>query len=192
MHSNKPAGAGSVRMSEVRFRYPEGDFSLFVEQLQIDSGEVVAVVGPSGSGKTTLLHLIAGILVPKGGQIETCCSPVSHLDDSSRRNFRVANIGLVFQAFELVEHLSVRDNILLPYRINGALPLTADTRERAEGLARDLGIGDKLDQYAHHLSQGEKQRVAVCRAVLVDPALVLADEPTGNLDPGSKERVIDL
>jgi putative ABC transport system ATP-binding protein len=101
-------------------------------------------------------------------------------------------VGLVFQEFELLEYLTVLDNILLPYRINPAMKLDAAVRARAKELAREVDIADKLDRYSTKLSQGEKQRVAVCRALLSEPTLLLADEPTGNLDPNNKGRVLDI
>ena len=167
-------------------------FELRIPELVVKAGERVAVIGPSGSGKTTLLHLIAGIALPAGGSVRTGGVELSGLDDAARRAFRVRQIGLVFQEFELLEYLSVLDNITLPYRIHPALALTATVRERAEALAQRVGIADKLPRLATRLSQGEKQRVAVCRALVAEPPLLLADEPTGNLDPANKERVLDI
>ncbi len=155
-------------------------------------GETVALIGPSGSGKTTLLQLLAGILTPRAGSVVTDGVEVSVLSDGERRSFRVTRVGLVFQEFELLEYLSVLDNVLLPYRIHPALRLTSDVQARARGLAERMGIGDLLDRRPRHLSQGERQRAAVCRALLPEPPLLLADEPTGNLDPANKERVLDL
>ena len=114
------------------------------------------------------------------------------MSDEQRRRFRVSTIGLVFQEFELLEYLTVLDNILLPYRIHPALTLDAGVRERAAALADRVGIADKLSRHPRRLSQGERQRVAVCRAVLTDPPLLLTDEPTGNLDPVNRERVLDI
>ena len=114
------------------------------------------------------------------------------LRESARRDFRIANVGLVFQDFALFDYLSVLDNILLPYRINPALRLDDAVRSRALDLAQRVGIADKLGREPGRLSQGERQRVAVCRAVLTDPPLLLADEPTGNLDPVNRERVLDI
>ncbi len=181
----------AVSITDLEFRYSEGDFRLRIPELQVDSGSTMAVIGPSGSGKTTLLHLIAGIAVPRAGRVETQGVNVSGLSDAARREFRIRQIGLVFQEFELLEYLSVLDNILLPYRINPALRLGPDVRRRAEVVADQVGILDKLGRYPARLSQGERQRVAVCRAILPEPPLLLADEPTGNLDPLSKDKVLD-
>ena len=181
-----------ITVERLEFRYAEGDFLLEIPSLHIERAETVAFIGPSGSGKTTLLNLIAGIALPRAGRITTGDVELTALDDAGRRNFRIRNIGLVFQEFELLEYLSVLDNILLPYRINPSMQLDAAVRERASELAADVDIGDKLDRYATKLSQGEKQRVAVCRALLPQPGLLLADEPTGNLDPNNKGRVLDI
>jgi putative ABC transport system ATP-binding protein len=181
-----------VRVHDLSFRYGEGDFHLHIPELEVGRASSAAFIGPSGSGKTTLLHLIAGIAIPQAGRIETNGCDVTSLSESARREFRIKNIGLVFQEFELLEYLSVLDNVLLPYRINPALELTADVRDRAREIADSVGIGDKLMRYPRRLSQGERQRVAVCRAVLTEPALLMADEPTGNLDPLNKGRVLDI
>ena len=181
-----------IEVQDLDFRYAEGDFVLRVPELTIERGSTVAMVGPSGCGKTTLLNLVAGITSPGGGVITTNDVEVTALTDRERRDFRIRNIGLVFQEFELLEYLNVLDNILLPYRINSALELASDVRDRAQRLAQDVGIADKLDRHPDKLSQGEKQRVAVCRALLTEPVLLLADEPTGNLDPGNKGRVLDI
>ena len=161
-------------------------------ELEVARASSAAFIGPSGSGKTTLLHLIAGIALPQAGRIETNGVDVTNLSESARREFRIKNVGLVFQEFELLEYLSVLYNVLLPYRINPALELTPEVRERAQTVADQVGIGDKLARYPRQLSQGERQRVAVCRAVLTEPAVLMADEPTGNLDPLNKGRVLDI
>jgi ABC-type lipoprotein export system ATPase subunit len=181
-----------IELEDLEFRYGEGDFRLRIPELTVERGSRVAVVGPSGSGKTTFLHLVAGIAMPRSGRVVTGGTEVTALDDAARRAFRIRNIGLVFQEFELLEYLSVLDNILLPYRIDPVLRIDAAVRERATRLAERVGIADKLGRFATRLSQGEKQRVAVCRALLVGPELLLADEPTGNLDPANKGRVLDI
>ena len=117
---------------------------------------------------------------------------VTDLDDGGRRDFRIRRIGMVFQEFELLEYLTVFDNILLPYRINGSLSLDRDVRARAVSIAEQVGIADKLNRLSTHLSHGEKQRVAVCRALVAEPVLLLADEPTGNLDPTNTQKVLDI
>jgi ABC-type lipoprotein export system ATPase subunit len=186
------SGDGIIQIADLEFRYGEGDFALVVPELLVERGERVAVIGPSGSGKTTLLNLIAGIAMPQRGRVVTKGAEVTALDDSRRREFRIRNIGLVFQEFELLEHLSVLDNVLLPYRINPSLRLEPPVRQRAVSLAERVGVADKLGRYAHRLSQGEKQRAAVCRALIAEPELLLADEPTGNLDPANKGRVLEI
>ncbi len=181
-----------IHVTDLDFRYREGEFRLRVPDLRIEGGETVAVIGPSGTGKTTLLNLMSGVLIPEAGRIVTGGVEVTSLGDGARRNFRVANIGLVFQEFELLSYLNVFDNILLPYRINPAMHLDGAVRKTAAGLAQSVGIVDKLRRNPNRLSQGERQRVAVCRALLTKPAVILADEPTGNLDPSNKDRVLDI
>ena len=114
------------------------------------------------------------------------------MPDARRRDFRIAKIGMVFQQFELVEYLSARENILLPFHINSSLKLTRQMRERGEQLARSMGMADKLDRYPRKLSQGEQQRIAICRALITEPSLLLADEPTGNLDPANKHKILEI
>ena len=181
-----------IRIKDLTFKYSTGEFRLDIPEFSLLKGEKVAVIGPSGSGKTTLLNLIAGILLPEHGQVEVAETGVSDLRDSQRRNFRIRNIGFIFQDFELLDYLNVLDNILHPYRISPALKLDREVRQRARGLAEELGISDKLKRNAGKLSQGEKQRVAICRALLTEPGLILADEATGNLDPENKEKILEL
>jgi ABC-type lipoprotein export system ATPase subunit len=181
-----------IAVTDLDFQFPHSDFRLAVPALNVSDGERVAIVGPSGSGKTTLLHLIAGILTPARGTIRVRDQTVNALGDARRRAFRVARIGLVFQSFELVGYLDVFENILLPYRLNAALPFTPDVPRRAAQLAAETGLAPRLRYFPHRLSQGEKQRVAICRALLPEPPLLLADEPTGNLDPTAKHQVVDL
>ena len=181
-----------IQISNLKFSYPEGGFHLDIESLSVESNSSVAVIGPSGTGKTTLLNLISGVALPEHGTISTHGVEISSLADQDRRAFRLQHIGFIFQEFELLEYLSVLDNILLPYRISNALKIEPAVRNRAKELADRVGIADKLGRYVHHLSQGERQRVAICRALLPDPVLILADEPTGNLDPENTNRVLDI
>ena len=181
-----------VQVDDLSFAFAGTAFHLRIDELSVQSGESVALIGPSGSGKTTLLHLLAGVRVPAGGHIVVDGVDVTALDDASRRDFRVRQIGMVFQEFELLEHLSVLDNILLPYRISPSLALTDQVIDRGIQLAESIDIGDKKQRFTGRLSQGERQRVAVCRALVTEPKLVFADEPTGNLDPDNKWKVLDI
>jgi putative ABC transport system ATP-binding protein len=176
-----------INIRELYFEYPSSDFSLNIPELDIKGGSKVAVIGPSGYGKTTFLNLLSGINIPNKGLIQIEGRNIGLLSDSQRRSFRISNVGFVFQNFELVEYLTILDNILLPYRINPSLKMTGEARSRAERLAERMGIGDKIKRNVTKLSQGEMQRVAICRALLTEPRLLLADEPTGNLDPRNKE-----
>ncbi len=175
-----------INIKDLYFEYDNSDFSLNIPELQISNGIKAAVIGPSGYGKTTLLNLISGISTPQRGQINVDDRNVGSLSDSDRRSFRISNIGFVFQNFELVEYLTVLDNILLPYLINSTLDLSSEVRSHADELAEEMGIASKLSRNVTKLSQGEKQRVAICRAIVTKPLILLADEPTGNLDPKNK------
>ena len=181
-----------IKIQHLQFQYPAGDFHLTMNDIKVARTEKVAVIGPSGSGKTTLLNLIAGIITPINGTVSVDGSQVSALGDRERRDFRITNIGFVFQEFELLDYLNVFDNVLHPYRITGALKLDKEVRARAEALTQDMGIGDKLKRNPSDLSHGEKQRVAICRALLPRPKLILADEATGNLDPENKTLILNL
>ena len=181
-----------ITIQKLEFRYPSGEFRLNIPDFQVSGGQKIAVIGPSGSGKTTLLNLIAGIIAPASGAVQVGDIKVSELNDAGRRDFRISNIGFVFQDFELLDYLNVFDNILHPYRISGALKLDRAVKQRAALLAEEMDIGDKLRRRAEDLSQGEKQRAAICRALLTQPRLILADEATGNLDPENKLRILDL
>lgn len=182
----------AAALEGVRFAYPGGGFRLSIGAFSVAPGERVAIVGPSGAGKTTLLNLIAGVFVPDAGAVRIAGEPMSELDDDGRRRLRITRIGFVFQTFELVGYLSARENVLYPYRLSSALRLTDAVRARAERLAAAMGVGDKLGRPPAALSQGERQRIAICRALTPRPALILADEPTGNLDPATKDATLDL
>jgi ABC-type lipoprotein export system ATPase subunit len=184
--------ANMISVHDIHFHYPNSEFRLAVPEFAVSPGEKIAVVGPSGSGKTTLLNLLAGILTPGQGKVRIGEVAVSDLGDAGRRDFRISNIGFVFQDFELLDYLSILDNILHPYRITGALKLSTEVRQRAIDLAEKMGIAGYLKKHPDELSQGEKQRAAICRALLPQPELILADEATGNLDPVNKTRILDL
>lgn len=180
-----------IHFSSVSFRYPSGEFKLEVPQLSVAAGEKVAVIGPSGSGKTTLLNLVAGILTPTAGQLEVNGTDFARLSDQQRRDFRIARIGFIFQDFGLIDYLDVLDNIVHPCRISSALTLTSEIKERARVLATQLGVSTRMKHHPAELSHGERQRVAICRALLLGPKLILADEATGNLDPHNKTLILD-
>jgi len=181
-----------IRLENIRFRYPNERFELRLPALELGDGEPVAVVGPSGCGKTTLLRLIAAILQPAEGSVRVLDHEVSALPDRDARAFRIRNIGLVFQEFELLDYLTATENILLPFRVTTALNLDEETHDLLTRLAERTGIQGLLDAYPRHLSQGERQRVAICRALITSPRLLLADEPTGSLDPDNQDRIVEL
>jgi putative ABC transport system ATP-binding protein len=178
-----------IHAQGVEFSYPAGGFLLRVSDLRINDGDKVAVTGPSGSGKTTLINLLSGILTPTSGSIKVVGLDIARLGVEDRQDLRILKLGLVFQEFELLEYLDVLDNILLPYRITPVLELDASVRERARSLATEVGLGDKLNRFPNQLSQGERQRIGVCRALVTRPAAILGDEPTGNLDAVNRDQV---
>ncbi len=183
--------APAIQVRNLAFAYP-GGFALRVPEFHLGGTERVAIVGPSGSGKTTLLRLIAGIAVPDWGTVELDGTEIAGLSDRERRALRAARIGFVFQGVELLDHLTVRDNILYPVLVSDRLAFDRAVRARAEALAEAAGIGPLLRRRPAALSQGERQRVAICRALIARPRIVLADEPTGNLDPEAKGLILDL
>jgi putative ABC transport system ATP-binding protein len=152
-------------------------------------GEYVALFGRSGSGKTSLLNLLGGLDVPASGEIVIDGVTLNRLDEHRRTMFRRRHIGFVYQFFNLLPTLTVAENILLPLELNAA-PKAA--RRSALALLDEIGLGRRADSYPDRLSGGEQQRVALVRALAHDPSLVLADEPTGNLDDRTGEEVLDL
>lgn len=181
-----------IELSNLSFHYPRSDFSLEIKKLHFESASKTALIGPSGFGKTTLLNLMAGLLLPDSGEIEVAGSHLKHLSEKERRDFRIRNIGFVFQDFRLIPYLNVLDNMLLPFRINRILPLDKEARQKALQLADALGLDGKLMKYPDKLSHGERQRVAICRALVNNPPVILADEPTGNLDPQNKRKIMEI
>lgn len=182
----------ALQFRNLVFRYPTERFALSIPLLELAAGEQLAITGPSGCGKTTLLRLASGILTPQDGVVQAGETLLSGLPEPARRRFRLRHIGLVFQTFELVPYLNALDNILLPYRVSAELRLTAEVRDRAANLAEQTGITHLLDQSPADFSQGERQRVALCRALITEPSLILADEPTGSLDPQNQRKAVDL
>ena len=186
------SSSDGIVVDKMRFAFTGGPFELRFGSMEIRAGEHVAIVGPSGCGKTTLLELIAGILVPDAGRVSADGCDWETLDEASRRRRRIERVGLVFQEFELLPHLSVLENIVLPMHLVPSLARGGETLELGRELARRAGLDDKLERHPGDLSQGERQRVAVCRAMVTRPSLILADEPTGNLDVRTGEAVLDL
>ncbi len=196
-----------IEMANVSFRYRQqsggnssiqksSNFAIYIRKLNVARGECIALVGPSGSGKTTLLGLIAGNLRPQGGRVCVNGREISQLGGAAVRQFRIGEVGQVFQSFELLDYLSILENIMLPWFIDRGPSKTAmsktDCRRRALKLLEEVGLSSQVNSRPGQLSQGEQQRIAVCRAMLNHPSLTLADEPTGNLDQANKQMVVDL
>ena len=182
-----------VEMRALTKRYDEGSESRLVVQqadAEIHRGEFVALSGPSGSGKTTLLNLISGIDTPTSGEVRIDATPVTKLSEKERTLFRRKNIGFVFQFFNLIPTLSVQENLLLPLQLN-SFP-SEESQERISNLLEQVEMADRLDSYPDRLSGGEKQRVAIARALVHNPPLILADEPTGNLDADTGTVIMSL
>lgn len=156
--------------------------------VSINRGETVAVLGPSGSGKSTLLSLLAGLDRADTGQVRLVSTDVGALSERELTSFRARHLGIVFQQFHLLSHLSALENVALPLRLTG---VTA-ARERAAAALTQVGLGARLTHAPHELSGGECQRVAIARALVAEPDIILADEPSGNLDTKTGEQVMRL
>ncbi len=147
---------------------------------EIEKGKFVAIMGPSGSGKTTLLNVLSTIDIPTSGKVVVDGQDISKLNEKQLSNFRGETIGFVFQEFNLLDNMTIRDNIALPLTLNNEK--VSIIMERTEQLAKLLGIENQLDKYPYQLSGGQRQRAAVCRALMIKPKILFADEPTGALD----------
>jgi putative ABC transport system ATP-binding protein len=158
--------------------------------LTVRPGEYVAIVGESGVGKSTLLNLVAGLDIPDAGELLLEDQDLARLDEDARTRLRRARMGFVFQAFHLLPHLSVARNVALPLALNGSAGRDADARVR--DLLEAVGLADRAASLPRELSGGEMQRVAVARSLAHRPALVLADEPTGNLDPDNAAMILEV
>ncbi|WP_328734966.1 ABC transporter ATP-binding protein [Falsiroseomonas selenitidurans] len=156
--------------------------------LRIAEGEAVGIVGPSGSGKTSLLMLLAGLETPSAGRLTVAGRDMGALDEDALARFRRDEVGIVFQAFHLVPTMTARENVAMPLEFAGR----RDAFERAAAALAEVGLGHRLDHYPGQMSGGEQQRVALARAVVAEPRLILADEPTGNLDRATGTMVMDL
>jgi lipoprotein-releasing system ATP-binding protein len=159
--------------------------------LDLESGSIHAVVGPSGCGKSTLLYILGLLDQPDGGSVTIKSEPVSHLADDELARRRNELIGFIFQFHFLMEDFSALENVMIPMRRLGQLT-DADMRDRSAALLEAVDLGDKLDRLSRHLSGGEQQRVAIARALANDPQVILADEPTGNLDTRNSQRAFEL
>ena len=180
-----------LQIRDLHFQYPASDFKMEISDIKITQGSKIAISGKSGSGKTTLIHLISGILKPQSGEILFYDKSITDMNDKEIRKHRISNIGFIFQEFELLEYLNVMDNLVLPYKINKSLVLDAEIKDKAKEIANRIGIGNKLDQHPKQLSGGERQRLAIARALITSPPLIIADEPTGNLDEKTSNIVMD-
>ncbi|MGL5121372.1 MAG: ABC transporter ATP-binding protein, partial [Plesiomonas shigelloides] len=172
----------SVRLGQETLTILEGI------DLQVNSGETVALVGASGSGKSTLLGLLAGLDLPSVGSISILGQSLTELDEEGRAKLRAEQIGFVFQSFLLLPTMTALENVMLPAELRGEI----DCEPRARALLESVGLGDRLHHLPPRLSGGEQQRVAIARAFMTRPRLLLADEPTGNLDSKTGEKVIEL
>jgi putative ABC transport system ATP-binding protein len=156
--------------------------------LRVAAGETVAIVGASGSGKTTLLSLLAGLDLPTSGTVRIAGQSLTELDEDGRAALRAGRVGFVFQSFQLLAGLTALENVMLPAELAGH----ADAEARGRATLEQVGLGKRLGHYPHQLSGGEQQRVALARAFAAEPALLFADEPTGNLDRATGARIVEL
>jgi putative ABC transport system ATP-binding protein len=180
-----------IRVRDVVMRLPSGGRSLTILDritLDVAAGEVLAITGPSGSGKSTLLGLVAGLDRPSAGSIVVAGIDITRLDEDALARFRRETLGYVFQSYHLIPTLTAVENVAVPLEIAG----TPNALARARALLDDVGLGDRGHHYPVQLSGGEQQRAALARAVALEPGLLLADEPTGNLDSATGTRIIEL
>ena len=180
-----------LRVETLTKTFPSGGRTLTViddVSFSVGAGDTCAIVGPSGSGKTTLLGLCAGLDQPTSGTVELCGVDLSPLDEDERAEVRNQHVGFVFQTFRLLPTLTALENVMVPAELRG----DTDPRARAAELLGQVGLGDRLDHYPSQLSGGERQRVAMARAFINRPRVLFADEPTGNLDAETAERIEGL
>jgi putative ABC transport system ATP-binding protein len=167
----------------------EGELTILHDlSLALNKGDSLAIVGSSGSGKSTLLGLLAGLDLPSGGAVALAGYDLGSLDEDQRARVRAEHVGFVFQSFQLLDSLNALENVMLPLELEGH----ADARELARALLERVGLGQRLTHYPRQLSGGEQQRVAIARAFVAEPDVLFADEPTGNLDSHTGERISDL
>jgi putative ABC transport system ATP-binding protein len=180
MSSHSAAGAVlAAQQISKKVSSPEGSLTILSDvSFSVEPGESVAVVGPSGAGKSTLLALLAGLDLPTTGHVTLNGIDLAELDEDGRAQVRADSVGFVFQSFHLVPSLNALENVMLPLELAGA----ADARGAARRIIEQVGLADRWSHYPAQLSGGEKQRVAIARAFATEPAVLFADEPTGNLD----------
>jgi putative ABC transport system ATP-binding protein len=191
--NSSPSRELAVDIENLRHRYASGPLVLHIPKLEVARGERVFLFGPSGSGKTTLLGLLAGVLPPQEGTIRVLGQNLSALSPSDRDSFRGNHLGYIFQMFNLLPYLSVKDNIRLSVDLSPKRRARLPACEKAlTALAASLGIEGLLDRSVTELSVGQQQRVAVARALLGSPELIVADEPTSSLDYDHRGRFLEL
>jgi len=156
----------------------------------VQKSEMVALLGSSGSGKSTLLNLMAGLMKPTEGSILINGHAIERMTENQLAEFRRTNIGFIFQSYELIPHLTIRENVELPLIFQSVKPL--ERKDRAKQLLEQVGIGEKANMFPSQLSGGQQQRVSIARSLITHPTVVFADEPTGNLDSKTEEEIIDL
>ncbi|WP_049987327.1 ABC transporter ATP-binding protein [Halobellus rufus] len=191
-----------VSCADVTRQYTRGSSSRFsrrshptvtaLDEVSVDiyPGEFVGIAGPSGSGKSTLLHLLAGLDTPTGGDVTLAGTETTGLSEQRRARLRLAHVGIVFQHFYLLPSISARSNVALPLVEEGIG--TATRREKAVELLEEVGLADRTEHKPGQLSGGEQQRVAIARALVTDPSVLIADEPTGELDTATGEQIIRM
>ena len=171
--------------------YGKGDTmvkALDTVSFSVEKGEFVAIIGPSGSGKSTLLHILGGVDVPTSGSVVINQTDISNLDETALAIFRRRQIGLIYQFYNLIPILTVQENLTLPLLLDGRKP----DKKQIDTLVKRLGLENRLDHLPNQLSGGQQQRVSIGRALVNNPALMLADEPTGNLDSENSKEIISL
>jgi putative ABC transport system ATP-binding protein len=190
MTNNSQAGS-AIALAGVNLSLGQGAARVHILKdidLHIGRGEAIGLVGPSGSGKSTLLMVMAGLERADSGTVAVAGENLGTLDEDALARFRGRYIGIVFQSFHLIPTMTALENVAVPLELAGV----TDARERARDELAAVGLSDRLDHYPVELSGGEQQRVAVARALAPDPAIVVADEPTGNLDEDTGKQIIDL